>query len=410
MTAEILSVGTELLLGDIVNTNAAFLSRKLAGLGINCYFQTTVGDNAGRLREALETAFARAEIVICSGGLGPTEDDLTKETCAEYFGLPLDTDEQALADIKAFFGRRGLPMTANNEKQALIPRGAAVLRNGNGTAPGCAIERDGRTLIILPGPPDELEPMFESAAVPLLKKYGGGTLVSRTLRICGIGESAAEELIKPWLAGGNPTVAPYAKLMEVHLRVTGRADTEEAAAALIEPVAAELRAIFGDKIYSERDKSLAETVAGLLVERGLTIACAESCTAGLLCAALGDCPGVSAALKEGVVAYDNEAKVTRLGVSRDTLRDFGAVSAECAAEMAEGITRNLGTDIGVSITGIAGPASDGTGKPAGLVYVGLRAFGRTDVREFHFTGTREKIRKSSVVKALDMVRLAALKG
>ena len=409
MVAEILSVGTELLLGDIVNTNAQFLSRELAKLGINVYTETTVGDNATRLLDAYRNGFARADLIITTGGLGPTDDDLTKEVAAEYFGKELIEDAESMRVLKGYFAKSHAQMTANNFKQALIPAGATVLPNANGTAPGCMIEENGKILVMLPGPPNECVPMFASEVAPRLKKYTDSMFLSRTLRLIGIGESAAAAEIKDLLdAQTNPTIAPYAKTGEMTLRITAKAADEAEAARIIEPVAKELYARFGRFIYAEGETTLAETLVQLLTAHGLTVACAESCTGGLLTSAFADVSGASAILLEGAVTYANMAKVRRLGVKEETLTRVGAVSRETAAEMAEGIARTSGADIGVSTTGIAGPDGGTAEKPVGLVFIGLHYKGKTDVRELHLSGNRQKVRERAVLQALDMMRKAVL--
>jgi len=409
LVAEILSIGTELLLGDIVNTNAQFLSKELAKLGINVYVETTVGDNAGRLLEAYKNAFARADLVITTGGLGPTADDLTKEVAAKYFGRALVEDASSMAALKARFAKMGGRMTANNNKQAFIPEGAVVIPNANGTAPGCMIEADGKILVMLPGPPNECEPMFADEIAPRLRQFTNGMFVSRTLRLCGIGESTMETEIKDILdAQTNPTVAPYAKTGEVTLRITAKAKNEAEAEMLMTPVAEELYRRLGQFIYAEGEASLAEMAVTLLAARQLTLACAESCTGGMLTSAITDVAGASAVLLEGAVTYANEAKVNRLGVRPETLAKHGAVSRETAAEMAEGIAKTAKADVGISTTGIAGPGGGTVDKPVGLVYIGLSYQGKTDVLELNLSGNRQKVRERTVVCALDMLRKAVL--
>ena len=409
MTAEILSVGTELLLGDIVNTNAAFLSKELAKLGINVYVETTVGDNAARLLDAYRSAFARADLVITTGGLGPTEDDLTKEVAASYFNLPLVEHTESMRLLRGYFDKPGVRMTSNNLKQAFIPEGATVLPNANGTAPGCMVEQNGKILVMLPGPPNECVPMYHAEVVPRLKPYSDSMFISKTLRLVGIGESALETDIKDMLdAQTNPTIAPYAKTGECTLRITAKAADEAEAARLIAPVRDELYRRFGTLIYGEDDTTLAETLVRLLTEKGVTLACAESCTGGLLTSAVADVPGASAVLIEGAVTYANDAKMRRLGVREETLARHGAVSRETAAEMAAGIARTAGADVGVSTTGIAGPDGGTPDKPVGLVYIGLFFKGETEVVELRLSGNRRKIRERTVIAVLDMVRKEVL--
>ncbi|MDR2649115.1 MAG: competence/damage-inducible protein A [Clostridiales bacterium] len=410
MTAEILAVGTELLLGDILNTNARYLSRELADMGINVYYQTVVGDNRSRLLNAYRTAFSRADIVIATGGLGPTEDDLTKETAAEYFGLKLELHERSWEKINALFKKMHANMTTTNKKQAMMPEGCLILTNDNGTAPGCCIERDGKTLFMLPGPPNECIPMFENSVKPALKPRSGVVLASKTLKICGIGESQAEEMLKDLIdAQTNPTIAPYAKTSEVWFRITASGKDEAEARRLVGPTVDEIRLRLGENIYGEDDDSLEGVIVKLLIEKGLTLSCAESCTGGLLTAKLVDFPGVSAVLLEGAITYSNSAKMTRLGVKPETLEKYGAVSEQTAAEMAKGIAETSGADIGVSATGIAGPDGGGPEKPVGLVYVGLCVKGRIITKALHLTGDRAKVRIRAVVTALDTLRREIIK-
>ena len=407
MVAEIIAVGTELLLGDTVNTNAAFLGRELAKLGIAVYTQTVVGDNSMRLMRAYGSAFERgADLVIAAGGLGPTEDDITKEVAAEYFGLPMVLHEPTWSLMQELWSKMNHPISPNNKRQAMLPEGAVVLSNPNGSAPGVYVEKDGKKMILLPGPPNELEPMFLRQAVPFLREMSDTVLVSKTLKVVGIGESLVEEKIKAILdAQVNPTIAPYAKTAEVHLRITASAKIELDARKMIEPVARELRDILGVAVYGEDSDTLEGVVSDMLKKRGFTIACAESCTGGMIVAKLINHPGVSEVLKEGVVAYANEAKVTRLGVDQEQLRLHGAVSAQVAAAMAEGITRTANTDVGISTTGVAGPDGGTADKPVGRVYIGLRIPGKTKTKELTLMGDRSKIRTRATIAALNYLRL-----
>jgi nicotinamide-nucleotide amidase len=406
MKAEILCVGTELLLGDIVNTNAQYLSKRLADLGISVYHQSVVGDNSERLEKEFEDAFARANIVITTGGLGPTQDDLTKETGAKYFNRKMILHGETLNKLKSYFIKTGKgELQGNNIKQAYFPEGAVVLPNLHGTAPGCSIEENGKILIVLPGPPREMKPMFEDSVVPLLKKYSSDVLQSKVLRICGIGEGIMAEQISDIInKNTNPTVAPYAKDWEVTLRITAKANTEEEANRLILPVENEIRERLGTHIYGEGETSLEAVLCGLLIDNNLTIATAESCTGGLIASKLVDYPGVSSVFMEGVVTYSNNAKIKRLGVKPETLENFGAVSEETAKEMAEGIAETSGTNIGLSTTGIAGPGGGTAEKPVGLVYIGLYINGVTKVRKLELSGSREMIRRRTTITALDWIR------
>ncbi|MBQ9915026.1 MAG: competence/damage-inducible protein A [Clostridia bacterium] len=405
MKAEIIAVGTEILVGDIVNTNASFLSRELFSLGIDMYYQTVVGDNPGRLKESIRLAFSRADLVLFSGGLGPTEDDLTKETVAEYFGKELVFHPEISEKIKCYLKGRA-PMS--NEKQAYIPDGAKILDNKWGTAPGIILEADGKTAILLPGPPKELVPMFTEYVAPYFKEKSGYAMSEKVLRLFGIGEAKVGELVSDLMQGANPTLAPYAKEGEVTLRIAAKAANLAEAEALIAPCEAEIRQRLSEYIYSTGEKGMAETVGQLLIEKGLSIACAESCTAGRLTAALGDVSGISAVLSESIVTYSNEAKMKYLGVSGVTLGAYGAVSRETAEEMAKGIAKKAGADIGVSVTGIAGPGGGTEEKPVGLVYVGLAYKGKITSLQLNLHGNRDRIRNSSVLHALNLVRKAVL--
>ena len=377
MNAEIISIGTELLLGNIVNTNTRDLSLMLADLGINVFWHSTVGDNPARLRDALETAKSRADLIITTGGLGPTCDDLTKETLAQAFGRKIVPFEQEIEKLKAKMGNR---MTPNNLKQAHLPEGCTVLDNDWGTAPGCAFESDGCTVIMLPGPPRECRPMFYERAIPYLREKFGGVIHSNFIKFYGIGESAMEDKLRFLMDSHNPTVAPYAKEGECEVRVTAKADTEQEAEALCAPVVEQIREILGEYIYGIDVSSLEEVVVRELTEKHLTVAAAESCTGGLMLKRLTDIAGASACVSGGFVTYTNEMKINLLGVKADTLAQHGAVSAETALEMARGARDRSGADIGVGITGIAGPGGGTEEKPVGTVYVAVVYGEREDVQ------------------------------
>lgn len=406
MKAEILAVGTELLLGDIVNTNAQYLAQELAALGIEVYYQTVVGDNPQRLEDTLFHAFSRADLVITTGGLGPTEDDLTKETAAKYFAEELVLDEKALAEIQRYFDNTGREMTENNRKQAYVPKNhSVVLYNENGTAPGVIIEKNGKIIVMLPGPPKEVVPMFEKQVRPYLAKRQEYTFVSKVLRVASVGESAMEMRVKDLIdAQSNPTIAPYAKDGEALLRITAKAKNEQEAEELIAPVAEALRERLGRSVYAEGETDMETEVAKLLLQQGRHIAVAESCTGGELASRLVRYPGISEVFVEGCVAYSNAAKVRRLGVSEETLARYGAVSAETAKEMAEGIAKSAGADIGISTTGIAGPDGGTAEKPVGLVYVGMFYNGIAEVKELHCAGSRSRIRDRATFYAMDWLR------
>jgi len=413
MTAEIISVGTELLLGDTVNTNAAFLGQELAALGISVFTQTVVGDNPKRLMRAYQQAYERgADLIIATGGLGPTEDDITKEIAAEYFNKPLILHEPTWEKIQGIFTKinPNQRATPNNQKQAMIPEGGHIFVNNNGTAPGIYMENDERMMILLPGPPSELIPMFLEQAVPFLRRKSQTVLVSKVLRVVGVGESMVEHRIKALIdEQDNPTIAPYAKEAEVVLRVTASASCEAEARAMIKPVTVKLREILGSAVYGEDDDTLEGVVTDLLQQRGYSLACAESCTGGMLTARLVNHPGVSEVLREGIVTYANESKVQRLGVDEKLLARYGAVSAEVAAAMAEGVVKSSGAAVGLSTTGIAGPGGGTADKPVGRVYLGLYLPGiGSRTKELTLSGDRKKVRTRATVAALDFLRLALL--
>jgi nicotinamide-nucleotide amidase len=406
VNAEILAVGTELLLGDIINTNAQYIARRLADIGIGVYYQSVVGDNETRLYKAFELALGRADIVITTGGLGPTKDDLTKETAAAIAGKDMFIDKKSLEWIESYFIKIGREMTENNRKQAYFPEGAIIFHNEHGTAPGCAIAIGEKKIILLPGPPREMKPMFENSVIPYLSQFQEGILVSKVLRICGIGESKMEDMLRDLISNqNNPTIAPYAKTGELTLRITSKARTKEEAENMIKPVEEKIRNILGENIYGEGENtSLESIVAELLINHNKTIAIAESCTGGLLSARLVNYPGISLVFKEGAVTYSNEAKINRLGVKEATLKKYGAVSKETAEEMAKGISKSGGTYIGISTTGIAGPDGGTEEKPVGLVYAGLCIDGDVTSKKFNFRGDRQNIRERTVISVLDWVR------
>ena len=408
MNCEILAVGTELLMGEIVNSDAQMISRGLNEHGFNVYWHTVVGDNPARLREALETAKSRADVLITTGGLGPTADDLTKETVAEVFGRPLQMDQAQLVRLKE---RMGPKMTPNNEKQAMLPEGCTVLVNDWGTAPGCAFEADGCHVIMLPGPPRECTPMFRQRALPYLETLCGGVIGSRYVKIFGQGESSVEYLTRP-LADSlkDVTMAPYAKEGECELRITARAETREAALALCDPVVEQVRALLGDKVYGVDVSSLEEVVVEGLKARKMTIACAESCTGGLIAKRITDISGASEVFGYGCVTYWNEAKMGLLGVSPETIEQYTEVSAQCALEMARGVRKLSGADIGISTTGYAGPTGGTEENPVGTVYIGLSwAGGETVFRpDRRYMRTREQVRRHAASHAFDLVRREVL--
>lgn len=410
MTVELICVGTELLLGNIVNTNAAYLAEKCAGLGLACYFQTVVGDNRERLSMVLKAALERSDVIILSGGLGPTEDDLTKEVAAEVCGRQLVMHNQSKKAIKKYFEQRGIRPTDNNWKQAMLPEGCIVLENHNGTAPGVVMELEKAKVVLLPGPPNELCPMFEESVMPYLAGLTAHVICSQTVKICGVGESRAETVVKDLIdAQTNPTIATYAKTGEVHIRVTADAADRKEAMKLIKPVVKELKNRFGNDIYStEEDTTLEKAVIDLLRANDLTVTCAESCTGGLLSARLINVPGASDTYKSGVITYSNKAKRRFLGVKKSTLQKHGAVSEQTAEEMAKGAALLLKADVAVAVTGLAGPDGGTEEKPVGLVYIACSVKGKITVKKYRFSGSRSKVRDSAVSAALTLMRSCIL--
>ena len=405
MNAELIAVGTEILLGDIVNTDAQLISQGLSELGINVFYQTVVGDNPARLRHVVETARDRADIIITTGGLGPTLDDLTKETLAAVFGKKLALHQPSLDRIKDFFQTIGREMTPNNEKQAWLPEGCTVFVNEWGTAPGCAFEAYGKHVLMLPGPPRECNPMWKECAMPYLYKLAGGCIVSRNIRVFGLGESNMEAILHDMMAESkNPTIAPYAKTSECFARVTAKADTPEQCETLLEPVVEKICGLLGEDVYGVDVDSLEQVVGDGLRQRGLTLAVAESCTGGLLSKRITDIPGCSDYYLGGVCSYANSVKMNVLGVKKETLDTVGAVSPEVAEQMAEGVARALGADVGVGTTGIAGPGGGTDDKPVGLVYISVWYKGQHFTRKMQSMNGRDRIRMQAASTALDLIR------
>jgi nicotinamide-nucleotide amidase len=405
MKAEIIAIGTEILLGDIVNSNAQYLAQELAVLGIDMYYQQVVGDNEKRITHAFDEAYSRSDIIITTGGLGPTDDDLTKEVAAKYFNKELLADQESIEKIKNYFKFRERKMTENNLKQGLIPEGAVIIKNDNGTAPGVIIEENNKIMIILPGPPKEMKPMFEETVKPYLQKKADSILISKVIKILGIGESAvADELKDIMEAQTNPTIAPYAKEVGVMLRITAKASDEDEALKLISPIEKEIINRLGDNVYTTEDISIEEVVARLLIEKKLTVSTAESCTGGMIASTLINYPGISEVFLEGAVTYSNEAKHNRLGVKNETLERYGAVSEETAREMAIGIAKTAKTDVSIVTTGIAGPEGGTPEKPIGLVYIGVYVKGEVTVKRCIFNGNRSRVRLQATTAGLDMLR------
>lgn len=417
MITELISVGTEILLGNIVNTNSAYLSEKCALLGLSVYYQDVVGDNEGRMRDVIKTALDRSDVVILTGGLGPTEDDITKEVTADLMGMPLveDSHSKKLIDKYLKEYEKNNPqrrITKNNYKQAMVPKGAIVLDNHNGTAPGLILEKKGKTAILLPGPPNEMKPMFEEHIVPYLQKNQPEIIVSQMVKISGIGESQVAEEIQDLIESQtNPTIAPYAKTGEVHLRVTASAENEKACRKLIKPVVKELKKRFGENVFAtDESKTLEEAVIDLLKEKDLKLSLAESLTGGMIAQRIVNVSGASEVFGYGFVTYSNKAKHKCLGVKKSTLKEQGAVSAKCAREMAKGACKASGADISVSVTGLAGPGGGTKETPVGTVFMGCCYKGKTIAKEFHFTGNRMRIREQTTAHALAMLRDCMVMG
>ncbi len=407
MNAEIIAVGTEILLGQIVNTNAQYLSEQLSKLAINVYNQSVVGDNAERLTEAIQNAFAKSDMVIFTGGLGPTKDDLTKETVAAYFGLPLVRDEASLKNMQARFCHSQFgEMPESNKKQADMPKGCIILKNDDGTAPGGIIEKDGKIAVFLPGPPNEMQLMFSRYVMPYLREKCPEQFFSVVVNLIGIGESLLAEKLAYLIDNQtDPTIAPYAKEGEVTLRVTSKARTKEEAMQKIRPMLDEIKTVAGDYVYGYDNLPLEQVVADLLQAKSYTLTTAESCTGGLLGAHITNVPGISSYYKEGFITYSNEAKETYLGVKPETLQKFGAVSRQTAEEMARGARSKTGADVAAAITGVAGPDGGTAEKPVGLVYIAVADRNGCVVKKFHFSGDRQKVRRLSAKNALNMLRL-----
>ena len=417
MITELISVGTEILLGNIVNTNSAYLSEKCALLGLSVYYQDVVGDNEGRMRDVIRTALDRSDVVILTGGLGPTEDDITKEVTADLMGMSLKEDSHSRKLIDKYLKEyeKNNPqrrITKNNYKQAMVPKGAIVLDNHNGTAPGLILEKKGKTAILLPGPPNEMKPMFEEYIVPYLQKNQPEIIVSQMVKISGIGESQVAEEIQDLIESQtNPTIAPYAKTGEVHLRVTASAENEKACKKLIKPVVKELKKRFGENIFAtDESKTLEEAVIDLLKEKDLKLSLAESLTGGMIAQRIVNVSGASDVFGYGFVTYSNNAKHKCLGVKKSTLKEKGAVSAKCAREMAKGACKESGADISISVTGLAGPGGGTKETPVGTVFMGCCYEGRTIAKEFHFTGNRMRIREQTTAHALAMLRDCIIMG
>ena len=408
MVAELIAVGTELLLGNIANTDAQFLSEKLSGLGITVHHHTVVGDNPRRLAQALETARGRADIIITTGGLGPTYDDLTKQTICRTFGRELELHEDILEEIRTWFRNKlGREMPENNVQQALLPVGCVVFDNPVGTAPGCAFLEGGVHVLMLPGPPFECRYMFEHRAARYLEQLTDGVIVSHEIRIFGMGESSVEEALRePMTQSANPTLAPYAKLNECMVRATAKAEDREAAEAMLAPLVRQVRETLGDVVYGVDVDSLEAVASGLLREKGLTLSAAESCTGGLVAKRITDLPGASAVFRGGVVSYTNDVKAQVLGVPEELLEAFGAVSEPVARAMAERCRTICGSDLAVSVTGVAGPDTDDRGNEVGTVYIALASAEGTVCQKLSCGKGRgrDRVRSAAASHVFDLLR------
>ncbi len=411
MNAEILCVGTELLHGDIVNTNAQFISKKLAEIGIDVHYQSVVGDNPNRMKGAFNLGFSRADIVICTGGLGPTKDDITKEILADYFNLEMVYDEDSYNHVKEIYSRFRKDFPENNMRQTYFPQGAIILNNKNGTANACILRKENdegefKICALLPGPPKEMEPLVEKQVIPYLKQFSKDVVYGEKIVVVNIGESAAEEMIMDLIDNQtNPTIAPYASAGKVIFRVTAKSESKEKCKELIQPVKEELIRRFGrENSFTVESGKVEDKVAELLIEKNITISTAESCTGGMVASRLISYPGISKVFKEGFITYSNQAKMNTLHVNKDTLDKYGAVSEETAREMAIGAAEVSGSDLSISTTGIAGPEGGTEEKPVGLVYLCVYYKGHCNVLKLKATGARDSIRERASNSVLDMIR------
>lgn len=411
MVVELVFVGTEILLGNIVNTNGAFLAEKCAELGLSCYYQTVVGDNEERIKQTFQLSLSRADLVITCGGLGPTLDDLTKEVAAEVMQMPLQEDRHTRERIEEYFrNSQWKEIPENNWKQAAVPEGAIVFDNPNGMAPGLVIEKNGKVMILLPGPPNELIPLFTEQIMPYLREKQPEVIYSKMVKLVGVGESRVAEQIQDLIEKQtNPTLAVYAKTGEVHLRVTAKAEDVKAAKKLIKPVVRELKQRFGDAIYTTKEEvTLEDAIVKLLRKRKLTLTTAESCTGGLLAGRLINAAGASSVFRQGYITYSDGAKHRLLGVEKRTLEQFTAVSEQVACKMAEGGANAAGADVCLSVTGLAGPDGGTEEIPVGTVYIACYLHGKVRAERYQFKGNRQKIRDYAVVRALRLLRVCIL--
>jgi nicotinamide-nucleotide amidase len=403
MRAEIISIGTEILLGEILDTNAQYIASRLPALGIDLYWMTKVGDNPGRITEAFRRAWERSDLIISTGGLGPTEDDLTREGIAATLGEEMRLVPELEQELRDFFARRGARMPERNLKQAMLIPSARAIPNPRGTAPGWWVERDGKIIVAMPGPPAEMQRMWEKEVVPELERRPTGyVIISRTVKTAGIGEGTVDEMVSPLLKSANPTIGVYSKADGIHLRLTAKAPTRDEAQRLIEPVEAEVRRILGPAVWGVDDDTLEAAVVRMLTERDLTIATMESCTGGMLAAHLTDVPGASAAFTGGLVTYTVDTKV-QAGVDPALIEEHGVISAEVARAMAAVVRERLGTDVGVGITGVAGP-DEQEGKPVGTMHVAVDSAGATQAANYVYNQGRDANRRRATTTALLLIR------
>jgi nicotinamide-nucleotide amidase len=408
MKAELLSIGTELLLGEILDTNAQYIAARLPALGIDLYYISKVGDNLGRLSEVIERAWGRSDLVLTTGGLGPTEDDLTREAIAQVLGEEPAVDTELERALRAFFARRGVTMPERNVKQALLIPSARAIPTPRGTAPGWWVERQGRIIVAMPGPPSEMERMWEKEVAPELeRRHPGAVLIARTLKTVGVGEGQIDEIVSPLLKSTNPSIGVYARADGVQLRIAAKAPTREEALRLIEPVETEMRRLLGDVVWGADDDTLEGVVGMLLEEHGLTLATMESCTGGLLANSITNVPGSSAYFRGGLVSYATEMKIA-WGVDPAIIEQHGVISAECAMAMARAARDRLGADVGVGITGVAGPDPQ-DGKPPGTIHIGLDSgFEIPQSLSYQFAQGREAVKRRAVTIALTLLRRTLL--
>lgn len=408
MRAELISIGTELLLGEIVDTNAQYISSRLPALGIDLYYISKVGDNLERVAEVIGRAWGRSDLVITTGGLGPTEDDLTREAIARVLGEELSVEPEQESRLREFFSRRGVPMPERNVKQAMLIASGRAIPNPRGTAPGWWVEREGKLIVAMPGPPSEMQPMWEEEVAPELeRRHPGSVLITRTLKTAGLGEGHVDELLSPLLKSSNPSIGVYARADGVQLRIAAKASTKEEARRLIEPVEQEMRRILGETVWGADGDTLESAVGDLLRRYGLTLATLESCTGGLLSHTITNVPGSSQYFRGGLVSYATEQKIA-WGVRPEVIDEHGVISAECAADMARAARERLETDVGIGITGVAGPDPQ-DGHPPGTVHIGLdAAFTAPATISYQFAQGREAVKRRAVTTALGLLRRTLL--